>query len=250
MSIEVIAMFGSLLVLLLCLLIIVFVAEFKRRQNSYNKERELMNAQFEQTLLKSQIEVQEATFSTLGKELHDNIGQLLSMAKMMISIVEQHIPDAPAALHSAYETLSKALIEVRSLSKTLNKEWLEQFNLIDNLLAETSHINSSGIVSVHLSPDNSFSLSTDKQIILFRIIQEAIQNTIKHANANNIYITFDKQVHLHSITVKDDGVGFDNAAKSEGVGILNMKQRVKMLGGTIEWKTKHAGCAVIINIPV
>jgi signal transduction histidine kinase len=250
MSIDVIVMFGSLLVLLLCLLIILFVMEFRRRQINYNKEKELMNAHFEQTLLRSQIEVQEATFSTLGKELHDNIGQLLSTAKMMLSITQQQVADAPAALHSAYDTVGKALIEVRSLSKMLNKEWLQQFNLIDNLLAEATHINASGIVGVHLSSGHPMSLTTDKQIILFRIIQEAIQNAIKHASAKNIYIKIDTQNDFHTITVKDDGVGFDITVKSEGVGILNMKQRVTMLGGTIEWQTSDEGCSVVIHVPV
>lgn len=250
MSIEVIAIWGSLLVLLLCLFIIMFVIEFRRRQNLYHKEKELMNAQFEQTLLKSQIEVQEATFSTLGKELHDNIGQLLSTAKMMISISQQQVVNPPAALNTAFETLGKALTEVRSISKMLNKEWLEQFNLLDNLASEAAHLNSSGIVTVQLDADGPLSLNTDKQIILFRIIQEAIQNAIKHANANNIYITINTQNNWHNITIRDDGTGFDITAKSEGVGILNMKQRAKMLAGTIEWQISEQGCAVVIDMPV
>src|SRR4051812_15492498 len=165
MSIEVVVIVGSLLVLLLSLFIILFVIEFRRRQNQYQQEKELMNARFEQTLLRSQIEVQEATFSSLGKELHDNIGQLLSTAKMMISVSEQQLDNPPAALHTAFETLGKALAEVRSISKMLNKEWLEQFNLIDNLLAEAAHLNASGIINMHLSAAGSLSLDSDKQII-------------------------------------------------------------------------------------
>jgi signal transduction histidine kinase len=249
MSTEFVALWGSLLILLLCLFIIVFVLEFRGRQNSYHKEKELMNAQFEQTLLRSQIEVQEATFSTLGKELHDNIGQLLSVAKMMISVSQESITNPPPSLNTAFETLGKALVEVRSISKTLNKEWLEQFNLVDNLAAEAEHINQSNIINIHLSQADDLPLNTDKQIILFRIIQEAIQNAIKHAKAKNIGIDITKDENRVNITIKDDGVGFNKEAKSQGIGILNMKQRAKMLGAEIDWQISK-GCSVLIHIPV
>ena len=208
-----------------------------------------MNAQFEQALLLAQIEVQESTFSTLGKELHDNIGQLLSTAKMMISITKQTVPNAPNALHTAYDTLSKAIIELRAISKTLNKEWLEQFDLVDNLKAEAEHINSAKVVKVHFSSEVKLSINRDKQIILFRIIQEAIQNAIKHASPGSIDISINTYDEKLIVIIKDDGVGFDESVKSLGVGILNMRQRAKMLGGVIEWKNNKDGCSVAIRLP-
>ena len=109
---------------------------------------------------------------------------------MMISITQQNIPDAPASLHSAYETLTKALKEVRTISKMLNKEWLEQFNLVDNLSVEAEHLNSSNIVKVHISSIDNLPLNIDKQIICENRISapklkfgsEAYQKVLRQTN--------------------------------------------------------------------
>ena len=205
---------------------------------------------YEHALLQSQIEVQEATLSTLSKELHDNIGQLLSTAKMLLGITEINLGNAPDTLVTANATVGKAINELRSLSKSLSKEWLEQFDLIENLTTEVNRINSADAVRLHLSHPDKLALVADKQIILFRIIQEAIQNAIKHASATNIYITITQSDKLLQTTVKDDGTGFSEENMSDGVGIINMKHRAKLLGGTVQWQSGNDGSTALITLPV
>ena len=103
-----------------------------------------MQQEFQQQLLQSQVEVQEHTFEQIGKELHDNVGQLLGSTRMLLGITERSLQQVPPTLSSANETLSKAIQEIRTLSKILNKEWLEQFSFQENLQAEIQRINSSG----------------------------------------------------------------------------------------------------------
>src|SRR6266513_5304855 len=125
--------FATVVLVLLAGFLFFFFLKYRYRKNEYIKEREIMKQTFEQTLLQSQIEVQEATFSILAKELHDNVGQLLSSSKMLLGITQRNFSNAPETLTIAEETLGKAITELRSLSKSIDKEWLEQFDLIDNL---------------------------------------------------------------------------------------------------------------------
>lgn len=205
---------------------------------------------YEQTLLQSQIEVQESTLSTVSKELHDNIGQLLSTAKMLLGITEINLTNPPDTLRTANETVGKAINELRSLSKSLSKEWLEQFDLIDNLATEVNRINSADAAILHLSHPAKLAFVADKQIILFRIIQEAIQNAIKHASAKNIYINITQDDNVLATSIKDDGIGFSEEKTPDGVGIINMKHRAKLLGGTVKWESSHGGSTVVITLPI
>ncbi len=238
-------------ILLLCLFIILFVISYQKNTYKFLQEKQLMESSFREELLQSQMEVQEATLSTLSKELHDNIGQLLSTTKMLIGITERSITNPPDTLHTANETLGKAILELRSLSKSMNKEWLEQFNLLQNLEAEVNRLTSTNTIKLHLSSVNNSYLRADEQIILFRIIQEAIQNSIKHAEASNIFIDIKGEESKLTIQIRDDGKGFNQTEVKNGLGLLHLNQRTQILGGTISWNTElMKGCRVLIEIPV
>ncbi len=238
-------------ILLLCLFIVLFVISYQKNNFKFLQEKLLMESEFKQQLMQSQMEVQEATLSALSKELHDNIGQLLSTTKMLIGITERSIPQPPDTLNTANETLGKAISELRSLSKSMNKEWLEQFNLLENLEVEVNRLNSSKEITLSLANTEKILLQPDEQIILFRIIQEAIQNALKHSGAKNIDIQIQSNLSLLYIQVKDNGIGFEAGNVDDGLGLLHMKQRTHILGGTINWSSRSGeGCVVEITIPI
>jgi signal transduction histidine kinase len=232
----------------LLLFLFSFVYKYQKRTIAFIKEKELMQARFEQGLLQAQIEIQEATFASLGKELHDNIGQLLSTTKMLLGVTQLNLQYAPDALINATETVGAAINELRALSKSLNKEWLEQFDLVDNLRTEINRINSANVLQIHLNKTRKLLLKPDRQIILFRIIQEAVQNAVKHSNASNIYINIDQDTDMLLIKIEDDGKGFDTEKLAEGVGIINMKNRIKLLKGDIKWVSSEQGSIVQVKL--
>lgn len=145
--------------------------------------------------------------------------------------------------------MAKAIAELRALSKSLDKEWLERFNFIQNLKVEASRINSAGNLQIMFSHPQEFLLKSDKQIILFRIVQEAIQNAIKHAQAKIIQINLLVSNEIIKINITDDGIGFDKSLASEGLGIMNMKHRTKLLDGKIAWNSAGKGSQVTIEVP-
>lgn len=246
----VIVLAASVFVFCLLMFLFNFVLKYQKKTISFTKEKELMQSQFEQILLQSQVEVQESTLSTLSKELHDNIGQLLSTAKMLLGITEINTPHPPDTLVTATQTVGKAINELRSLSKSLSKEWLEQFDLIKNLEVEVERVNATKLIEVNLTYDGGLIIKSEAQIILFRIIQEGIQNSIKHSGANKINIKLSLIGDSLVTVIGDNGKGIDSQQIANGVGISNMKQRARFLGGTIEWKSSNEGCTILITVPI
>ena len=244
----VIVLFASFFVLLLLSFLINFILSYQKKVVSFRREKENMQIRFAQTLLQTQIEVQEATLSALAKELHDNVCQLLSSGKMLLGITKLNLHETPETLDAADQTLSEAINELRSLSKSLDKEWLQQFDMLENLKKEVDRINTSHHVKAHIEYDSKFELNPDKQIILYRIIQEALQNAIKHGRAKCIRVETRSIKNSIFVSIKDDGIGFNLAR--EGQGIRNMTQRTKILGGTITWRNLLPGTEVYIQIPV
>lgn len=249
-------LFTALSISVLLLLIAVFVINlgftYKKKRQRHDLEMNSLRHEFEQEMLKARIETHEQVQLQLSQEIHDNVGQLLSSTKMMMTILQRQLKEVPDVFFTTEETLSKAINELRSLSKSMNREWLERFDLIDNLENEIQRINNAGRLHIGFHCARLIPLTSNKQIILFRIIQETIQNTIKHAGANKLAIAISPGAAGLAIELKDDGRGFDTSAGSNnGIGILNIKNRVRLLGGTVDWSSAAGkGTLVQISIPV
>ena len=210
-----------------------------------------MEEEFSKQLLRSQIEVQEATFADLGKELHDNIGQLLNSTRMFLGTAQRGVENAPQMLGMAEESLIKAISEVRSISKSLDREWLQQFNFIENLATEVNRINAAKVFAINFSHPGKISLQPDEQIILFRIVQEALQNAIKHSGAGNIDISITELNSALTVKVNDNGKGFDTLSPSKGLGLKNMKHRTELLGGKLDCVSRPSGgCTITLQLPL
>lgn len=238
--------------ILLAIAILSFVFHYRRRYKQNIEEKIRMQQAFQQQLLQSQIETQEATFESLGKELHDNICQLLNSARMMVGVSQRTTADATGNLELAGDTISKAINEIRDLAKNLNKEWLQQFNLYENLAMEVKRINATGEIVIRVQHDAVIPFESDKQLLLFRIIQEAIQNAMKHARARNISIFIRDNRNELVVAICDDGVGIQDVSMIKGLGMINMQHRVKLLNGTITWSAgdNQKGTTVEIRLPI
>ena len=119
---------GFIIISFLVIFIILFILLYQKRYYRYQKERQYLEAQFKQELLQSQLETQEYSFNQISEELHDNIGQLLSSTKMLLSIGIIELQTVPDAIKTAEQTVAKAIQDLRSLSKSLNREWLDSCN--------------------------------------------------------------------------------------------------------------------------
>lgn len=208
-----------------------------------------MEETFSRQLLQSQIEVQEETMTLLGQELHDNICQQMSSTKLMAGYARRKPEAATRALEEIEEQLGQTIHDIRELTRAIDKDWLAQFDLIANLQTEIARINAIGSLNITMDTDKQLPLGNDKQLLLFRIIQEAIQNAIRHSGASNIKIIVTYNDEKLDVNINDNGQGF-NIKSNTGLGMRNMRDRAGLLKGKIEWQSDSLGSAVIVQIPI
>ena len=232
--------------LLLVGLAVLFLLYQKKQLQFIIEKRELSN-QFQKELLKTKMETQEETLSHVSKELHDNIGQLLSSSKLLIASVDSSSPSK--TLKVADKTLAKAITELRTLSKSLTTDWLKKFNLIENLKAEIARIDRIHHLQISFTHPDRILIPSEKQIILFRMIQQILQNAIKQVGSPTISIYIEQTEELISVEVQDNGKGFNEIETKPDTCIINIRHRSQVLGGTAQWKTNEKGTIVCIQLP-
>lgn len=220
----------TVLVIITALVILFFVV-FQKRKNKLLLDKIRREREFEETLIRSQTEIQEQTLKNVGQELHDNVGQLLSVANMQLNLVESLVQDTlKSKLDDTKEVISDAINEVRGLSKILNSDVILNFGLEKSVQNEIDRLNRLNLISAEFKVEgNSKVIPDNDAIILFRIVQEFISNTLKYADAKNLEIHLKYQQDKLCITVKDDGIGFDLSTAEKGSGLINMESRAKLM---------------------
>lgn len=221
---------SSLFILLLAAAAVLLFRIYLRRKNRLLLEKERMSIQFEQTLLRSKLEIQEQTFNNISKEIHDNIGQVLSLARINVNGIDASGQES--RLQRIDDLLGKAISDLRNLSHSLDSEvirsagWLKAAERLFSDLEKTGQYEVSFSTAPALPP-----LGADKSIILFRMIQEIVNNIIKHAQAGTIDFSaepIERQLHIR---IKDNGRGFDMEKAKKGAGLQNLRSRCSMIGG-------------------
>jgi signal transduction histidine kinase len=222
----------SILILLLMVVIIMIFRIFLKRKNKLLQEKRLMTIQFEQTLLQSQLEIQEQTFKYISGELHDNINQILSLVRINLNTLT--CPEAKK-IDEMDDLLGKAITDLRQLSHSLDAEHIRNMGWTEPVIRILKNLESSGKYQVQINLEKDLpAIESEKGIILFRIIQESINNIIKHSDAS--VITFGavrKNGHL-TIHIHDNGKGFDTRGAFNGVGLRNLSNRALMINATLE----------------
>lgn len=243
---------GTIVFVLLALTFIIFLFLSIKRRNKMLQEKQSLEQKFQQELLKTQMEIQEQTFKTISQEIHDNIGQMLSLAKMNLSKFEIDRENSDEAVLSAKNLVSHAVSSLRDLSRSLNTDTIASIGLLKSiemelqLVEKTTGIKTS--IEVRGTPQK---LDPQRELILFRIVQESLHNSIKHASAErlNVHANFEDSI-LH-LSVCDDGVGFTYPNNNEhGSGLRNMQSRSKLINA--EWKVESSpgkGTNIYITIP-
>lgn len=240
---------GSFFFLFIAVGIIILILVYQKKQLRHILEKRDLQNQFHQELMKTRLEARDEAVDNLSKELHDNVGQLLSSALVLINVAKRS-SQPEESLHMASESIQSAIQELRSLSKSLNSSWLEKFNLFENLQTEAARLNASHELTITIPKQEEIMLSPDRQLMLYRIVQEAVQNALKHGKAENISITVEQMDHHLMLVIEDDGQGFDTEnLPSSGLGITNMRNRAKVMGGTVHWKFNGKGTSVLIELP-
>lgn len=247
---EIIFFFTVVILMVLCLasFIIVLLLKYQQKQIFHQVNLEKINAEQEQLILKSQIEAQESILKNISREIHDNIGLTLSLSKLHLNNV---INPCEKVIVST-DLITKAITNLRVLSRTLNSEYVLSTGFIKSLQKELGYISNLGKQKIHFEmTGNQKFLESSRELMLFRITQEVYNNAIKHSEAKTIYTAISYNEADLSIIIKDDGKGFHYMPEDTGyMGLKNIKSRVKLLHGKCEINSKqNIGTIISISIP-
>ena len=226
---------GSAFFILVAVGIIVLFLVYQKKQLQMLIQKQQLENQFRQELLNTRLEVQEHTLNQVSQEIHDNIGQVLSLVKLNLNKVLEDQIDNPEIIKTTKDLVQRAIADLRMLSKTLNSEYLGKRLLSESLKHDLALIEQSGVckTKIHLTGNES-DIDEQRKLVIYRMGQELLNNAIKHSNATliQIYLSFtDKEFQMR---VEDNGIGIkpkNPNRDTAGTGIENLNLRAKLIGG-------------------
>jgi signal transduction histidine kinase len=242
---------GTLFIALFFIFFIgLFIAYF-RKLYRMRIEQEKLQAEIANEVNNARNEIQQVTLNTISQEIHDNVGQLLSLTKMQLNLIEESPEKDNNLVRDAKDNISKAMTDLRDLAKGMSSDRIKLLGLFDSVVQEASRINKVGRLQVDVeSSGNKREPEHQKQLVLFRVIQECFQNIIKHAQANHVLVTFTYQLDSFDVVIKDDGIGFDSSYSKKGVGLKSIFSRLEFYNGKIQMNTNPGkGLEVMIKLP-
>lgn len=243
----------TLFLVIVAIGIIMLVLLYQKKQIQNSREKEQLKVLFEKEILESKLEIQEQTFKNISQEIHDNIGQVLILARLTVNAMECNDQNnLKERIGNTNELLGKALQDLRNLSKSLNAENIAEIGLVKSIANEVELIKKTGKYNVNLKLEEiSFALSHQHEVIVFRIFQEILNNIIKHSNATEINVEMAGLADRLVLQVADNGQGFDPFAEKKeaqpGSGIRNMKNRASMIGAHLSL-TSEVGNGTVITM--
>ena len=231
------------------ILLIIFIAVFffifykKKRE-----QREIL--QLQQTLFtQSQIEIQEQTFTNISQELHDNIGQTLTVAKLNLSTIKlENSEESLQKIETSKQLITESLTNIRDLAKSMLGEKITEIGLVKAIQNELKILENTGLYQIGFSVDESVDIaSTQHELIAFRIVQEILHNIVKHAEATKIDVAIKHIFTQIIISIADNGKGFDTKKLDEnniGIGLKNMKSRASLINAELQINSAKLGGTV------
>jgi len=253
-EVQLLILVTTIIILILVITLIFFFSYFQKKKTAYLIKQRETKQRFDEEITKSKLEIQEQALQNISWEIHDNVGQLLSVAKMQLNSMQIGLPKKQQQqIIEISSIVGKSLQELRGLAKSLNPETIKNKGLIESVTYEIDRFNRLNFIKGTLKiSGNTFYLSNEKEIILFRILQEFFNNTLKYSKAKKLVVTLKFNQHNLEIVAEDNGIGFDinNTSNHKGIGLTNMKSRAKLIAAKIKLNSsKNKGTKLYISCP-
>jgi two-component system, NarL family, sensor kinase len=246
---------GMVIFLLLVAFIITFVLIYQRRRARQRQLISELTVNFEHELLKSQLEIQEQTLQTISEEVHDNIGQVLTLAKLTLAAGTNDINVLNEQRATSRQLISKAISDLRDLSKSLSTDKINEIGLPKAIELQLAILNRTGQLTTKFSvAGDMMAFPVAQELLIFRIFQELMNNAIKHAQASHLEVQLDCKPGGLWLITSDNGCGFDTVNRPadvhSGLGLKSIEKRVALFHGTIDITSKPGeGTRISIFFP-
>jgi len=207
----------------------------------------------QQEIAQAVIDAQETERETLGRELHDNISQVLTTARLYLICAKDSPAMQMSMIQRSSDTINSAIEEIRRLSKSMIETFHKEVGLELSLndLIENIHLVQKFQIRLNFSVPNEQQLDDKLKMTVFRIVQEQLNNIVKHADASAITIDIIQRNHLLQVTVEDNGKGFDTMLKRKGIGISNIISRTELFNGRVKIDSSPGnGCRMQVSFNI
>jgi signal transduction histidine kinase len=236
--------FGTSAMLLLALMLIVIVTLHQRRVIGFHKELARLEEEKQTAMLKASIRFQEEERQHIASDLHDDAGPLLATVRLYLNdnLVNQEKAQQIQSIYSAKQIIDEAISLIRNISHGLMPPTLKNFGLESATNDLFQKINGSGVIKTSARfHDYRERLTSEQEMLAFRVIQELVNNIMKHSNAGFIHLTENVSNDVYYIRIHHDGKGivqkeFDKLSfVGNGLGLKNISSRMKVLHGKISF---------------
>lgn len=246
---------GMTMMFLMALGVVSFFLVYQRKLSRHQENEQLQALRYQQDLLKTAVAAEEQERNRIARELHDDVGMLLSTTKLYMSQLRNDPPpdERTELIQQAWGLLDENLAAIRRISQDLRPVTLEKFGLAAGLEDIAHKINETNALTVHYACEGEpYRLPHEHGLALYRVIQELTNNTLKHAGAEQIWLHLAYAPNSVRLRYADDGRGLPDAVKAEakGLGLRTMESRLATIGGTLAWEPPaDSGMAVTITLP-
>ena len=252
--VETTVIISTLLLLFFAIVLIIAILKYR------NKQQELLDREdsIKNELVKAILESKEETMETISEKIHIKLQQTLSLAKLNINKILLK-PDTIDVLkvYDVKKLITDAITEVKHLSKDLDSKYITGHTLEENITQQLRRVkDKTNINTEFITSLDEISLDKKTQVLVYRIIQEAINNSLNHAEAKHIKVQLKNNPNDFDVYIEDDGIGFDthhifNNRAKKGIGLTSMKHRTQLINGTFKIDSKiHNGTKITLNIPL
>jgi len=225
--------------LIIFILIILFLILFVNNTNAQLKhQQEIIKIEQERKREASlaERETTKRVLQDIGRELHDNIGQILTFCKLTLDQFQNDSTEQSQSINTTIEHIDITILEITKLSRSLNESFWDQTGLFSAISKESMKLNRLGLIKSNLNWDGTECvLEEDQKIMLFRIFQEILNNSLKHSQAVNFSINL--KANAFELGFRDDGKGFNPNKIKMGAGIYNIEKRAELCGFNAKLET-------------
>lgn len=242
----------SIVFFTLLVLILVLFFYFHKKKTNFLIEKMEADLHFQSELVKSRIEMKDQTLTEISRELHDNIGQILSVAIMQVNMyIQNQKAMTKDELNDLKDILGKSLDEIRTLSRIINRDNLLESSFLEAIQLDLERIQKLKRIDCYFSINGDFpEINVEHELIIYRIFQEAILNILKHSHSEIIDFQIDCLDHDNiKIKLIDHGIGFNSKKKSSGSGLNNIHVRAKLIGALVSITSDSSGTVVLFTYP-
>lgn len=229
--------------MLMAFSVVFFVFLYRRKTLESQLEMQEVKTRHQEEMLNATLKSQEAERNRLGTELHDSVGAMLSSIKLNLQVAKKK--DGITSLDSVLGHMDETIGLVRSISHQMMPIILKKYGLkkaIEDLFEKTSNEE----LAIQIKEWQDPELSEENSLMLYRIVQELLNNSIKHSFANNIDLSIEKKNDSLELSFKDNGIGFppEVLENSHGMGLLNIKNRAQVINAEFQFGNYEGGAEV------